>query len=381
MKLLKFLAIVFFFALMATQGARAADTPPADAPQAGNFFASMDGAVREVGRKAGRSLSDTMKGSGYSIAATLTPTALQIAGGLGLIYLLYEIMQFLGGRTKSMLTVLFDVGIPCIFAAAFITQYPILLPKFESILDVFRKMGTSAQGAGGDPFEGILNVYTSVFHIITSAIQKAFSAGLSVVQLLKDPSQFMINWADLLGTILFCLAILVLLMMGVAEVLGLLLIGPFLFAVGTAFGPIMIAGLVTPWTRDYFTKWLQFLVISAGLQGVINVIFTIANNLMQTVGVGGDNAEPTAVVLVITAILLLTINSMISQAPSIASALFPGHVGVARSSGSAAETAMKKAGSGFKSGAKPVGKGAVATGKGMVSGVKMGKKFFGNLKS
>jgi hypothetical protein len=382
MKLLKLLAIVFFFALMATQGARAEDVaPPADAPQAGNFFASMDGAVREVGRRAGRSLSDTMKGSGYSIAATLTPTALQIAGGLGLIYLFFEIMQFLSGRTKSMLTVLFDVGIPCLFAAAFITQYAILLPKFEQILDIFRTMGTHAEGAGSDPFEGILNVYTSVFHVITAAIQKAFGAGLSVAKLFTNPSQFMINWADLLGTILFCLAILVLLMMGVAEVLGLLLIGPFLFAVGTAFGPIMIAGLVTPWTRDYFTKWLQFLVISAGLQGVINVIFTIANNLMKSVGVGSDASEPTAVALVITAILLLTINSMISQAPSIASALFPGHVGVSRSSGDAAKTAISKAGGGFKSGAKAGGKGTVATAKGAVSGAKMAKKFFGNLKS
>ena len=333
--------------------------------EAGSFFENMDGAVREVGRKAGRDLGKTLATSGYTIAATMSTVALGIAGALGVMYLLYEVMQFLSGRTKSMLQVLFDVGIPCIFAAAFITQYPKLLPMFEGFLDVFRNLAGNMSGGSEDPFNGILNVYTSVIGKITEAIKTAFTTNAKNVFSLVAPTKIMVSVVDLLVTILFSLAILVLLLIGVAEVLGLLLIGPFLFAVGVAFGPIMIAGLVTPWTRDYFTKWLQFLVISAGLTGVINVIFTIAKQLMDTVQVGAPtNGEPTSVSLVITAILILTINSMISQAPSIASALFPGHVGVSKSSGSAAASAAKKAGGGMKNGAK----GARGTVNGAING-------------
>lgn len=348
MKFIKTIFVALVFMVMAMQGASAADAatpaaPTAAAVDAGGFFAKMDSAVRAVGQKAGRDLGKSLATGGYSIAETVSTTALGIAGALGLIYLLFEVTQFLSGRTKSMLQVLFDVGIPCIFAAAFITQYGRLLPMFEGFLDVFRHLGGGAAGGANDPFNGILSVYTAVIGKVTEAIKEAFSAYASAAIQIIHPEKTLINLVDLLVTVLFALAILVLLLIGVAEVLGLLLIGPFLFAVGVAFGPIMIAGLVTPWTRDYFTKWLQFLVISAGLTGVINVIFTLAKQLMDSVQVGSAiPGQPTAVGLVIVAILILTINSMISQAPSIASALFPGHVGVSRSSGSEAK-AVKKA--------------------------------------
>lgn len=372
MKIFKLFFAIFFFALMAMHGVSAAETP---APvEAGGFFDSLDGAVREVGRKAGTNLTAAMKSTGYSVAAKLTPTALLIGGGLGLIYLLYEAMQFLSGKTRSMLVVIFDVGIPCVFAAAFITSFPSLLPKFEAVLDVFRTMGT--EGAGGaTPFDGILNVYASVFQTVAAAMKNAYTNSLSMSTFLTSPGKFVVNYIDLFVTVLFCLVILFVLLTGVSEVLGLLLIGPFLFAVGIAFGPVMIAGLVTPWTRDYFTKWVQFLVISAGLQGVINVIFSIAQNLMHTVGVAQSPGEPTAVSMVIILILLLTINSMVSQAPSIASALFPGHIGVARSNGGALKDAASKGANAGKNVATKAGNVAKATVKGGVGGVKQGIRF------
>lgn len=371
MKLIKVLFAIIFLSLVAMQGVSAAE--PAQPVQAGGFFESLDGAVREVGRKAGTNLTTAMKETGYKVADTLTPTALMIGGGLGLIYLLYEVMQFLSGKTKSMLVVLFDVGIPCVFAVAFITAYPTLLPKFEAVLDVFRTLGT---GSGGTtPFDGILNVYASVFKLIAQAVKSAFESGIKASQLVTAPTKFMVSFIDLLVTILFCLVILFVLLTGISEVLGLLLIGPFLFSVGVAFGPVMIAGLVTPWTRDYFTKWVQFLVVSAGLQGVINVIFSIAQNLMQTVGVSNTPGQATAVSLVIILILLLTINSMVSQAPSITSALFPGHIGVARSNGAAVKEAMQKGSNAGKTTAQSAGKVVTATMKGGLSGLKQGASF------
>ena len=372
MNIFKFFVAAFLFALMATHGVSAAE--PAKKADAGGFFESMDGAVRAVGKKAGSNLTETMKATGYSIATKLNSPALMIAGGLGLIYLLYEVMQFLSGRTKSMLVVIFDVGIPCVFAAAFITAYPTLLPKFEGVLDVFRTLGTDGPG-GTTPFDGILNVYGSVFAHISSAIKSAFGENLKFANLVTKPSKFMVQVVDLLITVLFCLAIVVILLTGIAEALGLLLIGPFLFSVGVAFGPVMIAGLVTPWTRDYFTKWVQFLVISAGLQGVINVIFTIAYKLMQTVGVSQNTGEATAVGLVIVAILLLTINSMVSQAPSITSALFPGHIGVAKSSSAGMKDAVSKGANVLKKGGQGTGNAVANTLKGGVSGVKQSIKF------
>lgn len=374
MKSFKTIIFAFLFALTTMQGAHAADPAPGsqETVEAGGFFDKMDGAVREVGKKAGRELGATLATAGYSVAATTTNTALGIAGALGLMYLLYEVLQFLSGRQRSMVQVLFDVGIPCIFAAAFITQYAKLLPMFEGFLDVFRNLSGSMSGGSEDAFSGILNVYTAVISKVTEAVGAAFAATSKAVGFTAGMGKVAVSLVDLLVTVLFALAILALLLTGIAEVLGLLLIGPFLFAVGVAFGPIMIAGLVTPWTRDYFTKWLQFLVISAGLTGVINVIFTIAKQLMDTVQVGtSDTGAPTAVGLVVVAILILTINSMISQAPSIASALFPGHVGVAKSGGSAVAGAAKKAQGGLVNTLK----GARGTANGVIGAGQKGVKF------
>jgi type IV secretory pathway VirB6-like protein len=132
------------------------------------------------------------------------------------------------------------------------------------------------------------------------------------------------------------------LLISIADVLGLLLLGPFLFAIGIAFGPLMIAGLVTPWTRDYFKKWVQFLVLSAALQAVLTVIISIATTVIGEVkNQMMKSDQPTAVSLFILTILVMLVSSLISQAPAVASAMFPGHIGADSGGGDAANKAAK----------------------------------------
>jgi type IV secretory pathway VirB6-like protein len=124
--------------------------------------------------------------------------------------------------------------------------------------------------------------------------------------------------------------------------LGLILLGPFLYAIGVSLGPLMISGLVTPWTRDYFTKWVQFLVIAAGLEAVIGVVLTIATSVITHLSgsaLGSDS--PTAVSMFILTVMVMVVNSLIGQAPGIASALFPGHVGASKGGGEAMNRALK----------------------------------------
>lgn len=370
MNIVKAVIVMVLFSLMGIAGAHAAEQD-ASPEKAGGFFSQMDGAIRQFATTTDRQLAKSMTDAALSLANKSKPAALTIGGGLALVYLLYEMMQFLSGRTKSALVVLFDVGIPCIFAALFINQYATILPKFESLLEVIRTLG------GENPVTSIMSMYGAVLTSVTQALEHAFGAVGGVVEAASDPKGWIIGVVDLVITALFVFVVLALILMGVAELLGLLLMGPFLFAVGVAFGPIMIAGIVSPWTRDYFTKWLQFLVISAGLTGVINVIFTLAAAIMNSLNVASySSGEPTAVSLLIMAVLLLTINSMISQAPSIASALFPGHVGVAKSTGKEAKEAMKGAnelGRRTTSGVANTATKSVRMTKGAV--VKMGARF------
>lgn len=364
-----FAAIAFvLLAAVCAGAAHAEPTPPAQQPAAtksGSFFMNLDGSIREFSKKTTNGLAESMKTFAYGIAAKTTEPALKVGGGLAFMYLMYEVLQFLSGRTRSMLTVLFDVGVPCIIAALLIQSYAERLGQFESLLDLFRKLG------GDNPIAGIMDMYGGVMKSISTAIQSGFNELTTPWGAMMDPGKMAASVVDLLITLLFSLVILFLVLSGIAEILGLLLMGPFLFAVGVAFGPLLIAGIVTPWTRDYFTKWVQFIVISAALTGVVGVILSIAGSMMSSLGmVTYTNGQPTAVSMIILTVLLMSVNAMISQAPGITNALLPGHLGVAKGAGGALQQAVKGA-----SGPGKQGVGKVASSVGGTAGktVRMSK--------
>lgn len=337
MTILKILAAFMLSVVMAAAPANAAEPSPPPAQETGDFFSSMTGAVAEFSKDADEKLPARLASAGYEIAASPTTknAALTLAGSLALLYLLYEVVQFLSGHTRSMLQVVVDIGFPVTIAAALIVNYQDQMLSFDKMLDIFRKLG------GANPIQSIMDMYGAVFGNIGSAINTTLDNLSDWATAVTDSNKYMTYVLDAVAVLFFSIAIAFLLISGIAEVVGLLLLGPFLFAVGVAFGPLMIAGIVTPWTRDYFTKWLQYIVISAGLTGVINVIFGVATQLLKEISRADfTTGEPTAVQLVVVTIVLLTINNMISQAPSIASALFPGHVGASKGASGAFKQAM-----------------------------------------
>lgn len=340
MTFFKIFAAVFLAVMMAMQPASAADPAPTEQQESGDFFSNMAGAVKEFSKDADKNLPENLAKAGYNIAKApqTVEAALTLAGGLALLYLLYEVTQFLSGHTRSMLQVVVDIGIPVGMAYLLIKNYETQMRNFDGLLNIFRNLGAA------NPIEAIMNMYGAVFGNIGAAMSTTFDNLTDWATAISDSNKYMTYVLDAFTVLVFCLIIVGLLISGIAEVVGLLLLGPFLFAVGVAFGPLMIAGIVTPWTRDYFTKWLQYIVISAGLTGVINVIFGVATELLKAISEPDyTSGEPAAVQLVVVTVVLLTINNMISQAPSIASALFPGHVGASKGASGAFKQAMQPA--------------------------------------
>lgn len=340
MTFFKIFAAFLLAVMMAMQPASAADPAPMEKQEAGGFFSNMAGAVEEFSKDADKNLPDRLADAGYDIATApqTVEAALTLAGGLALLYLLYEVTQFLSGHTRSMLQVVVDIGIPVGMAYLLIKNYEEQMLNFDGLLDIFRNLGAA------NPIESIMKMYGAVFGNIGAAMSTTLDNLTSWATAITDITKYMSYVLDALVVLVFCLIIVGLLLSGIAEVVGLLLLGPFLFAVGVAFGPLMIAGIVTPWTRDYFTKWLQYIVISAGLTGVINVVFGVAAELLKAISkTDFTSGEPAAVQLVVVTVVLLTINNMISQAPSIASSLFPGHVGASKSASGAFKQAMQPA--------------------------------------
>lgn len=346
-------------------GMPASAQPPAATAQqpqkSGAFFANLEGSMRKFNEKLNKDLGKVMKETAVrDIAPKVKQPALAIGGGLALVYLLLECIQFMAGRRNSMVTVLFDVGIPCTFAVLLINNYEARIMQFDELLDVFRMANLHT-----DPTSQLMSIYGGVLTDVGKAIGSLFTNLIDPTTMVTAPGSWFSALADFLATLIFTLVILYLVLTGIAEVIGLILFGPFLSAVGMAFGPLLIVGLVTPWTTDYFKKWVQFLVISAALTGVINVILSVAGSLLGSSGLGlaelTGAGEPTAAGMIIVTVLLLTVNALISQAPSITSALLPGSLGANRGAGDGVKKAAGKAADHATGGATKVAKQAKGT--------------------
>lgn len=321
----------------------------------GGFFQNLQGVTNTLSNKNISGLGQSMFEKAVGIAAGLNSTALQLAGALALVYFCYEVLQFMAGRSPSITQALFDVAIPAIFAAYFINTYDARIVELKHLLSVFSTLqpyNSDPNFVPPTPLTDIFALYANVLSAVGESFKQLVTLKGSYMQGLFGFGQMGALIVDGIASVVFLIVIIILIVSGSAEVFGLVLLGPFLFAVGVAFGPLMIAGLVTPWTNEYFKKWLIFLTISSALSGVVAVILKIASIIIAGLHPEAMPAgQPSAVSLIVISIILLTINSLISQAPGITSSLFPGSLGGAKGSAGHAAAAANGAKNAVKSAA------------------------------
>lgn len=316
-------------------------TPPPPSESAG-FFKNMGGVAKQIALQFSKDVQSSLTAAGMGFASKTIAPALALAGSLALMYLMYEVVQFMGSG-GSFLNRLFDVGVPAGIAALLISNYAANIAMFEEVLNLFRSIA-------GSPASSVMNFYSSILTMISTAISTSFDNFLTTVELteaLTNPGSIIPAALDALATVIFAIFILFIVFSSIAEILGLLLLGHFLYAVGLAFGPLMIAGIVTPWTREYLGKWVGFIVGSAVLSGVLAVVISIAITMFGTLGISiYAEGQPTAASLAIVAVMLMAVNNLINQAPAIASALVPGSIGARTAGGAGFNSASGKAAKG-----------------------------------
>lgn len=339
--------LAFLILLSVTFSARAAENTN------GGFFSNLEITAQQIGNKFNSDLQQRLGDAGMQYANGLIPFALIIAGGLALVYLMYETLSYLGSSDGSFIQRLFDIGIPAVIAGLLITNYANQIAAFDQ--DVLSHI----RAIGGSPAAKVMQFYASILAMIGNSISEAWTA-IDFDWKFWKPELMVLPMVDFVLTIIFCLGVVVIVFSSMAEILGLLLLAPFLYAIAVALGPILISGIVTPWTREYFTKWLGFLIGSAVLAGVLSVVISLAITVFESMGLHSFvEGQSTASKMAMVAIILMAVNNLISQAPSISSALIPGSLGASRSGGSAGFSKAKEAG---KKGAGGAAKSAMKTG-------------------
>jgi len=330
--------------------AEKATAPPKKAP--GGMFMGLKGVVTQLGgtmsQASGATLSTTLFNGGLEIGKATLMWAKGLAASLAILYFVVEGISFATGKNPSLKSSVVEIGVPVAFCAFLLLNYEKLIADFcgqNGLLSYVRMVG-------GNPADGVMKFYGQIMTTVVSAIG---DAGTTYVKTwsIAAPLDTATALVDLLVTIIFALGVALVALMGLAETLGLILVGPFLTAVGVALGPVFIACIVTPWTREYFGKWIGFVVSASLLTGVIGICVRIATGLFGTFNFEryAGAADPTAMTMLLALIILATVNSLIAQSPAIASALVPGSIGASKGGGGHIGGAAKHAGKRMKNAA------------------------------
>lgn len=327
------------------QGTQTENTQKVQGEPPGKFFKNIAKAAEVLKNKTNGAITDALLNAGYAVSSKILTPALSIAGSLALIYLIVEAIGLLSGRNSSGKQVLFDVGLPVVLCSYLLMNYGTLMPEFAGktgFLGYIRNLG-------GDPIAAIADMYTVILQMIARSISNACDNFFETVSIFHLGTT-LLAFFDALISVAFAIGIVGLCFVGLTDLIGLVLLGPFLGAVAVAFGPLFITGLVTPWTREYFSKWLGFLVASAVVTGVLGVCTTIVSTLFSSFNFTNYTGieAPTSASLLLVAVILMSINSLIQQVPQIASAMVPGSIGASKGAGAAvregAASAASKAG-------------------------------------
>lgn len=313
---------------------------PTEAP--GSIFLGLKGVATQLGKTLGvgseSSLSNQLFTQGKKVALTTVSWAKGLAASLALMYFVVECFAFISGKNSSLRASVVEIAIPLGFCSYLLANYPNLIEEFcgeKGLLAYVRSIG-------GDPIQELMKFYGQLLTTVVTSIEKAGQGYLNEWASWA-PLSTLNALVDLVITILFALGVAAVALMGLAETLGLILMGPFLTAIGVALGPIFIACIVTPWTREYFTRWLGFIVSASLLTTIIGLSMSIAITLFNSFGFDqfANRDTPTAMTMLVILIILATVNALISQAPAIASALVPGSTGASKGGGRSLGTAAK----------------------------------------
>lgn len=283
------------------------------------FLMSIEEATKGVVNDAlGKDFIERVKQAALSKAEATTTIALSLGGAIALLTLIWSVMILMLSR-QSVVGATVEVLLYGLIAAALITQYSTLVDQIFSI-------AMSLLSAIGLDVGSTLSEFLQSFFLPLAAVFRRFgedSAPWYSFEFLKIS-------LDMLGTLVLTAIVIVLLLSAIVSLLSVLLVGPIFFGVGIIFGPIMIATLVSSFTRQWFNQWLNFMIGSAFLTTVAIAVVSLLTGVIgvtaQRLGAGGSGLLAMAGLVLLAA----TTGKIFESVPAITDAIFPGRTGAGR---------------------------------------------------
>lgn len=152
------------------------------------------------------------------------------------------------------------------------------------MLTSFTQAATGSSGQSG----AVASFMQQIFNTLASAVV-AFLQALGCIPLLKWTIGIIAQ--VILGSIII-LAALILAVISVGELVGVMLTGILMVAIGVAVGPLFVACAVCRWSSDFFKGWLKFLLGASAYQMIISVVLTLVSSLLTAAQTQISSVKP-----------------------------------------------------------------------------------------
>jgi type IV secretory pathway VirB6-like protein len=303
----------------------------------------------------GSNLMEAFVSTALGMSAALIGGANVLAGTIAMSALLWNLLKAQVER-KAALPVVTEAVILAALTAG-------LLASYSTVVGNIIDFGRWVQGQVGGSFG---SATSSLFGSMFAALVNVFKQEWATVQQTKF---WNLIWGgaasaliDLIVTIFFLLVAAVLMISALVEVIGVFLIGPVVVGLGVVFGPLMIATVVSSYTRDWFWHWLRFLINGALLYAIAIATMKLFSSMIGTL-VSVSNGETLLMGKAIAlAMLSAGMGKIFAGIPAMADGLFPGRTGAGSgmTSGGQAAAAVGAAAAGVGAGAAMVAGAASA---------------------
>src|SRR3990167_7141714 len=310
----------------------------------------------------GNDFVDRVINAAKGLAGSLKSVAMALAGVLALIQLIWNAML----EKKPVIPAVLETVLFSLIAAALLTNYSVVVDTVYGIA----KSVLSAVGLDiGQTFmDFIKSLYDPVARLFVN-IGKSFGEAWGTWKIVDVVAEIVLTVLVLVVAIYFIVVSLV-------SLLGVFIMGPIFLGVGIVIGPLMVATIVSRYTRAWFGQWLNYLVSSAFLTVVAVIVLKLLSTIFASSFEKFGEGKSAATALGI-AMIAAGMTKLFESIPSITDAIFPGRTGAA---GSINSNAIAQAANPVNSGRNAVAGGKFAASK-VQSGYQGGKAMVSKVNS
>lgn len=236
------------------------------------------------------SAQSTISTQANSMASSATPIALTLAGVLALSYFLWGVLDSLAGSGDSIMGVVVGSLIPAAIVAACLGSYSSLISTnggLQGILSSFTQAATGSSSASGN----VATFAQQMFNVLMSSA-KALFQGLGCINIWSWTVGIALQL--IFGALIIILA-LAFAVIALGELVGVMLTGIIMVAIGVAVGPLFVACAVSGWSKGFFQQWLKFLLGASAYQMIISVILSLVSSMLTSAQNQISSVNPAAI--------------------------------------------------------------------------------------